>query len=755
MKKIFILILFTNIFSTSFSQNDVENMIKYWHYRERLKYFIVPGIKQGESEVISTRNRMDDYYNNPTPPYTYKNSDIGQHGVYFGYYLSVLATEYRLLSDNYRTAEANNTLAELNLALDQFINYMDECEYYWNETNTVDGFFVRENVPCDFLDTNAANGISTTGKKHLDLLNKDLTPYNVWDDTNKTFRGLTRGHPGYSDFINAQMCSDSEDKKPPMSQDEAIGVLQGLALISKLCPSYEANRSKDIACNIVTYIKNSYAAHGPLPWQIYTPIWGQTDGGGTGFSWFFAYPFEKVANKISSGCTTYEVGYPGELSWQAQKYIRIGPIFNQSMAATLAAMSKSWNIGITIKIGCCISWCPPYTCLQIPIKIPATGWGIKNSTKVNNNETFYLLLYEVLQNKSTSYLEQSKALTQLNSAPCEGPYDYGDDIHPQNDIYGGWSSSYRWRDYIYEQQGGNGVKGNYNGLAYMAFYNLYHLIYGGTLYENYDSRFLTGTVSNPQNYVAFDTLFSIQAITNSQPIVNYKAGELVNLKPGFHAFTGSDFHAYIQKTNCGDNNIVSDTSSQSSIYPLDEDTLILTDTIPCVSGHDTLHLNGIDEDTTKTLFTYHWNFGPNAIFIPNADVYNPDVVLPDCNSLYRCQVTIVDSAGDTNTFSFNLFKLCCDSSKALWNLSEKNPLFKDYPFFVFPNPTTGLFTVRYSDINDIYTVEIFDITGNCIYRKENITGETELDLSSEPKGVYFVKAVTANNKMFLRKLLVN
>jgi hypothetical protein len=48
MRKIFILMLVTNIVANSFAQSDVDNMIKYWHYRNRLKYFVVPGIKQGE-----------------------------------------------------------------------------------------------------------------------------------------------------------------------------------------------------------------------------------------------------------------------------------------------------------------------------------------------------------------------------------------------------------------------------------------------------------------------------------------------------------------------------------------------------------------------------------------------------------------------------------------------------------------------------------------------------------------------------------
>ena len=46
----------------TFAQSESENMLKYWHYRNRLKYFVVPGAKQGESEIIGIRNNMKDNY---------------------------------------------------------------------------------------------------------------------------------------------------------------------------------------------------------------------------------------------------------------------------------------------------------------------------------------------------------------------------------------------------------------------------------------------------------------------------------------------------------------------------------------------------------------------------------------------------------------------------------------------------------------------------------------------------------------------
>jgi len=62
MKKILFFILFVNVYINTFAQSGSENMLKYWHYRNRLKYFVIPGTKRDESEIIAQRNALK--YNN-------------------------------------------------------------------------------------------------------------------------------------------------------------------------------------------------------------------------------------------------------------------------------------------------------------------------------------------------------------------------------------------------------------------------------------------------------------------------------------------------------------------------------------------------------------------------------------------------------------------------------------------------------------------------------------------------------------------
>jgi hypothetical protein len=139
------LILF--VFNFAFSQDENENLKKYWNYRERLKLFVVPGDKPGESLVAAIRNYYD--------PITKSSIGLsfGQQRAYLGFYIGVLATEYKILADS--GLDFSNTLNELDLAINACIR-LDTCENKppWNLLKAkYDGFFMREDVPSNFIMT--------------------------------------------------------------------------------------------------------------------------------------------------------------------------------------------------------------------------------------------------------------------------------------------------------------------------------------------------------------------------------------------------------------------------------------------------------------------------------------------------------------------------------------------------------------------------------------------------------------------------
>lgn len=167
--KIYLIMLIVTLFVNCVSsQTPSANMMKYWFFRDRLQYFAVPGIKIGESQIVCVRNKIADETN-------FKNVDYGQHGLYQGAYIGVLATEYYLLYENQQYSDATQTYNELYQALYVFNEYWDkQAEPFWGESANENGFFIRGNVPCDFLAADDANNnghaYTAYGERHLDVL---------------------------------------------------------------------------------------------------------------------------------------------------------------------------------------------------------------------------------------------------------------------------------------------------------------------------------------------------------------------------------------------------------------------------------------------------------------------------------------------------------------------------------------------------------------------------------------------------------
>jgi hypothetical protein len=128
------------------SQVLSEEAMRYWYYRDRLQYFVYPGQEEGASLLMTSRNSNGNGVG-PIDIGQYNGVEYGQTQRLNGYYIGLLATEYRLLLNNGQNADASKTLQELDLALDALIR-LDNCEDLepWNSTEYFDGFFIRSNV---------------------------------------------------------------------------------------------------------------------------------------------------------------------------------------------------------------------------------------------------------------------------------------------------------------------------------------------------------------------------------------------------------------------------------------------------------------------------------------------------------------------------------------------------------------------------------------------------------------------------------
>jgi len=73
--------------------------------------------------------------------------------------------------------------------------------------------------------------------------------------------------------------------------------------------------------------------------------------------------------------------------------------------------------------------------------------------------------------------------------------------------------------------------------------------------------------------------------------------------------------------------------------------------------------------------------------------------------------------------------------------------------FVYPNPCNGNFFVIANEAKKCH-LEIYDVLGNLIFSTELRTTNTEVDLQSKPKGIYFVKLI-AEDKTCLQKIIID
>jgi len=421
----------------SFSQDNTE---KYWYYRERLrKYFVKVGPNAGESIVAERLNdlRGDKY-------------KIGDGTIDLAWYISVLSTEYALLSKNNKNT--NETLQELYYALKAY-ERLDLCEDKepWNkDTAKLDGFFNREDVEL----------YNTRGTFSLKGRNTALSKNNVWGTK-------PPGQPTYIKEIDA-FYSLPIKKSVAMSQDQAVHLLMGFALIVRSLPNKEIsfidlNKNKlkinfytwsqKLTDLIINYIKKDN-------WVIKDPNAENVTRGANAIG--NAYGFAKAGRYITG--KKYQDFLSLEplaiLAWNLQVIPNFPNKYNTTMAMILSAIGNSWK-------------CP---------------WGTANnlylSGAVWRKHYLYVPLFMYLHNINVAKPAYNKKLIKksIDDAPKYGTYFWGNeyvDFSCCDSVYGnpgkGWAYSNKFRSDKKGQD--NGVDmANFNGLDFMLLYNLYQLV---------------------------------------------------------------------------------------------------------------------------------------------------------------------------------------------------------------------------------------------------------------------------------------
>jgi hypothetical protein len=598
----------------SLCQNDFDSeQYKYWYYRERLKWFVMPGNSPGQSFVAAARNMsVDNSLNDKSLKYT-------QPHTVNGYYIGVLATEYRLLRDNNQQSEALSTLSELNLALDALLR-TDLCEDgipWHNPFGVEDGFFNREDVPAvlpQSMEDYFNQGLSAdntfyqqvdTGFRGLpyfidktaidcNLQLEDQQNYfghNILANPQSTWYGYQTNNAIYWEYWRRQKF---------ISQDELIGTLVGLSLVTTLVddePTVE--KAAWLAGNMVSFARINPNCTS-LPWRLRFPDCERivdNDGGNLLAS---AYGLLRAAQNITGQYINYFPAISHALDFvpftislkdvykNAIELLILGNAGNSDVRRARVLMSEL--IAVSDATG----------------RQSRTPHGaLKALGDEYNWEPFYMLLWAVVNNKDLSKnkydYSYNKLIDQLTSAPCGGPYHY---VLPSGMhlLKPGWGGYLKYQ-LSFDQQtyGENNTTGNYSGLDYMLLYNLACLAFpDGFEYNNQTYRFPYyvnlndrhdvfthypytyvysaqgahmnnfGSVTHPEEIRAISTIESHIIVSNTTEIiyskpqyenenlnfdeagdVTLKAGESIKLTDGFRVDAGAHFLARIESYSCG------------------------------------------------------------------------------------------------------------------------------------------------------------------------------------------------------------
>jgi len=108
------------------------------------------------------------------------------------------------------------------------------------------------------------------------------------------------------------------------------------------------------------------------------------------------------------------------------------------------------------------------------------------------------------------------------------------------------------------------------------------------------------------------------------------------------------------------------------------------------------------------------------------------IINKQCTGNYCCTVTDANGCMDN---------ICTDilSDAGVANISGG-----EVKISIYPNPTTGQFTLVTSGVNGESVVEVYDVLGAKVY-STSVTGSKMINLGNEPNGIYLYRVMSKEN----------
>ena len=295
----------------------------------------------------------------------------------------------------------------------------------------------------------------------------------------------------------------------------------------------------------------------------------------------------------------------------------------------------------------------------------------------------------------------------LNSAPCNGNYNYDPNHNPGPN----WGATNRLdrQDHLWllhcanPANSSSGSQGDFAGLDYLLLHNLFYLTEGtNSPISNYSDRKISvnmpfthqGTqvfsLVNKKTMGAFEYLTGVNQI-ESNGAADYRAGKEIALLSGFSSVSGSDFHAFISPFNgvCNNDEMMRPSGS---------------------AGEDDFFDGASDyTNAPKGNEPIKRNYVKNEYDVNLANEYKREL----------------EAWAKENTKNTELYDLSSQIT-------------------VYPNPNNGEFTIN-SNLKGSQKVNVVitDLFGRSIEEYKNVGGYTNLSVNIKDlsKGVYLIKII--------------
>ena len=716
-----------------------------------------------------------------------------------GWYWVVLATEYELLKRNGQNEEAQRTLEELFLGLQAYrrLDMQAQCLVQKRYEEITDNFEVEA---CE-------NGYCLCGEKYREgghinfdspcFANCDFTPqldgYSGFFLREDATQDLEIMHDPSEDKYNIDLVSSdyAMSLSPPceanfsqpcylvhrqnfMSQDGMTGLMLGLAMIKRYIPE----NAEVTTCDGQKFKPLEMAR------RISSAIVDNVD--------------DRYMNRIawpkSNVCCAKEVFLSeregGRLEFTIKGFKKAADyIDDHNRHSNLDEMFGWW--GLTQSTLYTNS-----TNAKFWLRLKAIGWDMGEDDPIQisafygeaelQNLEILLLMNNLLHPEGNNLgVNQAYFEALLCNAPCQGPcrkqdgYNDNDPAWPSFDC----SNTPRWQGQGWETGGDNGISRLFNGLDYMALYNIYLLHFNQPVTNYYNPERAPRNASFGSAYITGPSLLCADqtAYYEAQPIYCTSTGPdcihpiswlgSANLNILSPNVNGADVYALSSQP--GSFLEASFWENRKVLHHKNSDPAVIVDTIAdaCAFTYrkplvvdlpeyfietDFDHCNhqysfsAVGEDIVDASFLWRLNIyyagGTTTLFINGKNGSITNWALPGGNSggMIVITLTISNDCGQYTVHTVRSYS--CSSSQRL---------------LISPNPGNQEVFIGITDDYEVNAVEGLEVrfinTGLGIVQgtRQIYTNGEMVDISNFPEGAYNVQTTLENNTLLNTALIIS